>query len=49
MSKCHSKKRSGSYCEGNVITKYFRSSESLEQSIGSDDICTMEMRGMMSY
>ena len=38
MSKRHSKKRSGSYCEDNVITKYFRRSESLEQSIGSDDI-----------
>jgi len=37
MSVHHSRKRSSSYCEDNVITKYFRSTESLKQSIGSDE------------
>ena len=33
----HSRKKRGSYCEDNVITKYFRNTESLKRSVGSDD------------
>ena len=31
----HSRKKRGSYCEDNVI-KYFRNTESLKRSVGSD-------------
>lgn len=33
----HSQKKRGSYCEDNVITKYFRNIKSLKRSVGSDD------------